>query len=419
NGVSQGAITSYTFNNVTSDGTISASFNEVVQTAIYINAGGEQVTTQDGRIFIADANFSGGFVFPGPGDNITKSILGSTDFANTIDDELFRSERSGSNMSYNVPVPNGDYVVDLYFAEIYFGFFSGSPAPGYRIFDVNIEGGAPEIIDLDFFDPATGGAFESTTGIVKSFLVTVTDGVLNINMSASIDNAKLSALCIRSAGTPNAAPSIQAIGNISINAGNTASTTITASDDIGVTEFQIQVIDAANGNEVSSNNYAFSFAGNTANFDWPTSGGDVGNYLVTVLAFDGADVSSANFTIAVNNANLGNPTIDPGSQVGERPLVSDEDREATSAVAPSSAIDDPLAVFQLVVRELGRSYRLEEKTGRGIESLTIYGLFGQQMGTYKYDNLLSVDVPTEGLLPGTYLLIANGGAYRQKLLIVR
>ena len=53
--------------------------------------------------------------------------------AGTTDDALYQSERYG-NFSYNVPVANGNYVVTLKFAEIYFS------STGIRAFDVLIEG---------------------------------------------------------------------------------------------------------------------------------------------------------------------------------------------------------------------------------------------------------------------------------------
>ncbi|MEL6275543.1 MAG: malectin domain-containing carbohydrate-binding protein, partial [Bacteroidota bacterium] len=166
NGVAQGPISTFTFTDVQADATIAASFAPAPLSTIYVNAGGGAFTTQDGRVFAADNGFSGGTVYPTePGPIAT---LAATDFANTDDDELFRTERFG-NYSYSFPVINGDYIVDLYFTELFLGVIGGTPAPGARVFDVDVEGGSPELVGLDLLDPANGGAFAPATGIIKSF----------------------------------------------------------------------------------------------------------------------------------------------------------------------------------------------------------------------------------------------------------
>ncbi|MEL6274754.1 MAG: hypothetical protein AAFU03_06620, partial [Bacteroidota bacterium] len=80
--------------------------------------------------------------------------------------------------------------------------------------------------------------------------------------------------------------------------------------------------------------------------------------------------------------------------------------------------NDPSANYQLQTLDLGRHYRLVERTGRGINSLKIVSLYGQVIEELNFDNLSSIDIPTNRLPAGTYLLIAND-EYRQKLLIVR
>ena len=69
-----------------------------------------------------------------PGNAFTYST-GSA-IANTVDDTLYQSERywNASGGGYRFDVPNGQYQVDLKFAEIY------QTAAGRRVFDVVIEG---------------------------------------------------------------------------------------------------------------------------------------------------------------------------------------------------------------------------------------------------------------------------------------
>jgi Malectin domain len=50
-------------------------------------------------------------VSPGLGPNV--------DIANTLMDDLYRKERHGdANMTYSIPILNGDYQVVLHFAEL-------------------------------------------------------------------------------------------------------------------------------------------------------------------------------------------------------------------------------------------------------------------------------------------------------------
>ena len=78
---------------------------------IYINCGGPAYTTIEGLMFQADAFFSGGNTFP---QNMP--------IACTDDDPLYQTERWAANLTYDLnTLPDGDYIVDLYFAELFFG----------------------------------------------------------------------------------------------------------------------------------------------------------------------------------------------------------------------------------------------------------------------------------------------------------
>jgi N-acetylneuraminic acid mutarotase/glucose/arabinose dehydrogenase len=97
---------------------------------------------------------------------------------------LYQTERYAPTLTYNVPVPNGNYEVTLYFAEIYFN------AAGQRVFDVSIEG---QTVLQNFDIWALAGQFAA---VQRTFVVTVTNGVLNIVGTATVDNAKFSAIQI-------------------------------------------------------------------------------------------------------------------------------------------------------------------------------------------------------------------------------
>ncbi len=103
--------------------------------------------------------------------------------------------------TYDVPVANGFYAVDLYFAEVF------HPSSGGRIFDVFLEGDL--ILDeYDLVDPVKDGLSSNQTAITRTYFVQVTDGELSVQIGpASVDNGKLSGLCVTRVATANLMPS--------------------------------------------------------------------------------------------------------------------------------------------------------------------------------------------------------------------
>lgn len=138
--------------------------------------------TADNRRFAQDTYFTG--------TNRVFSIA-SGDILNTVDDTLYRSQRSAANFGYAIPVANGSMTVTLHFAEIWWGAPGGGVGgAGKRLFNVDIEG-ARKLTNFDVF-AAAGGAMRATQ---RSFVVNVTDGVLNINFSqGAADMPEVSAI---------------------------------------------------------------------------------------------------------------------------------------------------------------------------------------------------------------------------------
>ncbi|HEY3309515.1 MAG TPA: malectin domain-containing carbohydrate-binding protein [Desulfuromonadaceae bacterium] len=176
-GTSVGRVTSYTFSNVIANHTIQASFTaSAVQTSMAINCGGAAFTDSTGLAFVADGYYSGGYT------NFTTSAI-----PGTIDDLLYQSWRYG-NMSYNIPLANGNYSVTLKFSDWY-------TAVGKRVFDVKMEG----VVVLSNVDIVAKAGYLTPYDV--TIPVTVTDGLLNIQFVNKIDNAKINAIVIKSAGS--------------------------------------------------------------------------------------------------------------------------------------------------------------------------------------------------------------------------
>jgi hypothetical protein len=162
----------------TDDVTITVNSSGSGTTARYrINAGGGSYTDSLGQAWSADQGFN-----TGTAKTITNAIAG------TIDDPLFQSERwdpsTAPELQYSLSVPNGNYRVNLYFADTY----TGTQKVGARVFDVLIEGSL-RFDNLDIF--AEAGGF---TALTKTADVSVTDGVLNIEFRHVVENPKINAI---------------------------------------------------------------------------------------------------------------------------------------------------------------------------------------------------------------------------------
>jgi hypothetical protein len=147
-----------------------------------VNAGGGAYTALDGTAYTADAHFSGG-----------KKFSTTAPIAGTEDDTLYQGERYAKALAYDIPVGGpGDYAVTLQFAEIFF------TAPGQRVFDVALEGAVPaQLDDLDLVARAgPNAAYDVTVPVTVG-----ADGVLDIDLTASVNNAKVNAIRVVAAGS--------------------------------------------------------------------------------------------------------------------------------------------------------------------------------------------------------------------------
>ena len=117
-----------------------------------------------------------------------------TGFVAPANQALYQTEWTGGStngipvggvaFTFGVPVPSGNYLVRLHFAEL------NKTGAGQRVFDVNIEGGANELTGFDIWTQAAG----INKAIVREFTTAVTDGTLNIQFIRQVENAKISGI---------------------------------------------------------------------------------------------------------------------------------------------------------------------------------------------------------------------------------
>jgi fibronectin type 3 domain-containing protein/glucose/arabinose dehydrogenase len=143
----------------------SATRNAVALPTVRINVGGSAFTDSAGRTWQGDQFFTGG-----------TAATSAYDVAGTTDDAIYLARRWGA-YTYAIPVANGSYTLSLHFADPLY------TTAGKRLFGVRAEG----VNILNNFDIAAEGG--GRTRLVKTFQVTITDGVLNVQtIKGSIEN---------------------------------------------------------------------------------------------------------------------------------------------------------------------------------------------------------------------------------------
>jgi len=151
---------------VTRNGVASNGVTFTVKYSPRVNAGGEDFTDANGKLWKADRAYgSGPWGYVGG----TPASCGLCQIVGTTDDILYQKTRYGT-FSYKFDVPNGLYDITLLLAETYWR------SAGNRIFDVLIEG---NLVLNDYDIAAEVG---SSAAINKTYRdILVSDGQLNID----------------------------------------------------------------------------------------------------------------------------------------------------------------------------------------------------------------------------------------------
>jgi predicted SAM-dependent methyltransferase len=149
------------------------------QFILHLNAGSNSGVNHEGLSFEGDQKNSSYY-------NSSSTFSNSS----ASKDALFQSERSGKNLRYSIPVPNGKYIVKTYHNELWFGKSGPSAKTGRRVFDISLEGNLVK----KSFDLFVASGNKQTVLVFEK--VEVTDGVLNLDLSASENNASISGISI-------------------------------------------------------------------------------------------------------------------------------------------------------------------------------------------------------------------------------
>jgi len=149
----------------------------LAQQPIRVNCGAAGYTDSKGQVWQADTGYNWGNV---------SSI--STTVSGTSDQGLYQNGRYNPNFSsgmvYAFSVPNGQYHVNLYFAETY----APTKLIGARVFNVKMQG-ATVFSNLDIFAEAGANA-----ALVKGADITVSNGQVAIEFDNLAQTAKVNAI---------------------------------------------------------------------------------------------------------------------------------------------------------------------------------------------------------------------------------
>ncbi|RBQ04033.1 malectin domain-containing carbohydrate-binding protein [Pedobacter miscanthi] len=168
-----------------------------------VNCGGGDYIDTNGNQWSADRNLSSADRFGST--SWTANFKGVPDFFasqrrtfqpvnGTKDWKLFQTFRYGRDqLKYHFPLPDGEYLVELYFIEPWLGIGGGFDAKAMRLFDVAFNG-KTVIKDLDISKEAGSNSL-----LKKTIKTTVKGGFLDINFpEVKVGQAVISAIAIAS-----------------------------------------------------------------------------------------------------------------------------------------------------------------------------------------------------------------------------
>lgn len=166
-----------------------------------VNCGGPDYTDKQGNLWMADVHKTNAKTwgsrswtddFPGLPAFFASQQRTFDPIKSTNDAALFQTYRFGTNkLKYQFPVPDGDYQVELYFTEPWYGVGGGANCTGWRVFDVAVNG-KTVIKNLDIWKEAgTDNALKKTVN------VHIVDGQLEISFPrVAAGEAIMSAIAI-------------------------------------------------------------------------------------------------------------------------------------------------------------------------------------------------------------------------------
>jgi len=161
---------------------------------ILMHSGWQPVTTQNGAVFAPDFGSDGAGTLSSHGRPIT----------GTPDDRLYQTQRQGAQLAYSFALPSGDYELVFHFAE------PEHHLTGLRVFDIVAEG---QLLVSDFDVIALAGEWDLAVSS-GALQITVADGGLDLQLTASVGEALFQALEVRSIAVIETLPVFVDFGSV-------------------------------------------------------------------------------------------------------------------------------------------------------------------------------------------------------------
>ncbi|MBW4561106.1 MAG: PQQ-dependent sugar dehydrogenase [Mojavia pulchra JT2-VF2] len=254
--------------------------------AIRIDTGAtKSYTDTKGQVWEADKYFVG----------TSNTYSTAAPIGKSEDDAVYQTERYGKNLAYQIPVANGNYAVNLHFAEIYWTDFNK------RIFDVSLEG-QKVFDDIDIFAKSKNAFFTGNNSalVLSAPTQTVTDGILNIDFAASVDNASIAGIEVIALTGPQVVLQ-QTGGKTEITEGGASDSYSLVLNSQPTADVTINLVP---GNQISANKTSLTFT--PANWNVAQT--------VTISAVndnvaEGAQTANITHTITTTDSNYKNLTV--------------------------------------------------------------------------------------------------------------
>jgi hypothetical protein len=161
-----------------------------------VNCGGADYTDENGNNWQADKNFATSWTkdFTEVPENFTSQRRTFSPIKGTNDWKLFQTFRYGKDkLKYEFTLPDGEYLVELYFIEPWLGIGGGIKASGMRLFDVAING-KKVLNGLDIWAEAG-----TNTALKKTVKAKITGGKMIISFpETKVGQAVISAIAVAS-----------------------------------------------------------------------------------------------------------------------------------------------------------------------------------------------------------------------------
>ncbi|EPR67527.1 malectin domain-containing carbohydrate-binding protein [Cyclobacterium qasimii] len=152
--------------------------NQTEGVVMYLNTGYKESINFQNNVHVSGSDY------------ITSSNANTATNTNASNDKIFQGERYSSTINFSIPVENGTYTVKTYHNELYYGKGGSEARAGRRVFDILLE----ENVVMDNFDIYTYNNNQQTVLTFEG--VEVKDGVIDLDLIASANNASISGLSI-------------------------------------------------------------------------------------------------------------------------------------------------------------------------------------------------------------------------------